>query len=66
MALVFHVPDLACSACVDTVTKAIQSVDAAAQVSADPKTKQVNVDTAASEAAVKTAITNAGYTVAQA
>lgn len=64
MSLAFSVPDLACSACVDTVTKAIQSVDAAAQVNADPKTKQVSVDTTASEAAIKTAIAEAGYTVA--
>lgn len=64
MALAFKVPDLACSACVDTVTKAIQSVDAAAQVSADPTTKQVSVDTTAAEAAIATAIAEAGYTVA--
>jgi len=64
MTLQLNVPDLACSACVDTVTKAVQAIDAAAQVSADPKTKQVSIDTSASEAAVKTAITDAGYTIA--
>ncbi|MBE9141485.1 heavy-metal-associated domain-containing protein [Nodosilinea sp. LEGE 07088] len=64
MTLNLTVPDLACSACVDTVTKAIQAIDATAQVNADPKTKQVSVDTTASEVAVKTAITTAGYTIA--
>jgi copper chaperone len=64
MTLNLTVPDLACSACVDTVTKAVQAVDAAAQVNADPNTKQVSVDTTASEAAIKTAITTAGYTIA--
>ncbi|WP_035985347.1 heavy-metal-associated domain-containing protein [Leptolyngbya sp. KIOST-1] len=64
MTLQLTVPDLACSACVDTVTKAIQAIDGAAQVSADPKTKQVDVTTTASDAAVKQAVTDAGYTVA--
>jgi copper chaperone len=64
MTLSLTVPNLACSACVETVTKAIQSVDATAQVSADPKTKQVSIDTTALEAAISAAITGAGYTVA--
>ena len=45
MTLEFTVPNLACSACVEAVTKAVQAVDAAAQVNADPKTKQVSVTT---------------------
>ncbi|PZU95649.1 MAG: copper resistance protein CopZ [Leptolyngbya sp.] len=64
MTMQLTVPNLACSACVDTVTQAIQAIDAAAQVNADPKTKQVNVTTAASEAEIKQAIAAAGYTVA--
>lgn len=64
MSLEFTVPNLACSACVDTVTKAIQAVDATAQVKADPATKQVEVATSASEAAIQQAIVGAGYTVA--
>lgn len=64
MALEFTVPDLACAACVDTVTKAIQAIDTTAQVKADPATKQVEAVTIASEAAIKQAIVEAGYTVA--
>ncbi|MFH7241436.1 MAG: heavy-metal-associated domain-containing protein [Spirulina sp.] len=64
MPLSFTVPNLACSACVETVTKAVQAVDATAQVNADPKTKQVNVTTESPEAAIKQAIIDAGYTVA--
>lgn len=64
MALALTVPDLACSACVEAVTKAVHGIDAAADVIADAKTKQVKVVTTASEAAVKDAITTAGYTVA--
>lgn len=64
MTIEMTVPNLACSACVETVTKAVQGVDPAAQVSADPKTKQVSVVTDASEAAVKDAIVAAGYSIA--
>jgi copper chaperone len=64
MTLSFTVPNLACSACVETVTKAIQTVDATAQVNADPKTKQVNVTTEVSEAIIQQAIIDAGYIVA--
>ena len=64
MTLEFTVPNMACSACGDTITQAIQAVDPAAAVQADPKTKLVNVETQASEAAIKQAITSAGYTVA--
>ncbi len=63
MMLEFTVPNLACSACVDTVTKAIQAIDTTAQVKADSTTKQVEVATNAAEAAIKQAIVDAGYTV---
>jgi copper chaperone len=64
MTLELTVPNMACSACSDTITKAIQAIDAAATVQADPKTKLVNIETQATEAEIKQAITNAGYTVA--
>lgn len=63
MALELRVPNLACSACVETVTKAVQSVDATAQVTADTKTKRVNIVTNTSETTIKNAITAAGYPV---
>ncbi|MGG6264349.1 heavy-metal-associated domain-containing protein [Leptolyngbya sp. AN03gr2] len=64
MSLQFTVPNMACSACSETITSAIKAIDPTATVSADPKTKQVNVETQASENRVKEAVTNAGYTVA--
>lgn len=64
MTLQLKVPDIACSACVDTVTKAVKSVDPTAQVEADPKTKLVRVETQQSETAIKAAIANAGYPAA--
>lgn len=64
MTLQLKVPKLACAACVDTVTKAVQSVDPAAEVQADPKTKLVKVQTQQPEAAIKQAIAAAGYPAA--
>lgn len=64
MTLAFKVPNLACSACVEAVTKAVKAVDSAAEISADPKTKDVSVVTSAPESAIKEAIVAAGYTVA--
>lgn len=60
----FTVPDMACSACSDTITKAIQAIDAAATVQTDVKTKQVSVDTQIAEADLRRAIAEAGYTIA--
>lgn len=64
MTLQLTVPNMACSACGDTITTAIRSIDPNATVTAGPKTKLVNIETQASEASVKQAITAAGYTVA--
>jgi copper chaperone len=64
MTLQLTVPNMACSACGETITKAIQSLDPAAIVETDSKTKQVQIETQAPEDAVKQAITAAGYTVA--
>lgn len=64
MALQLKVPNMACSACSDTITKAIQAIDPTATVQADTKTKLVEIDTQASETAVRDAIVTAGYTIA--
>jgi len=63
MTLQFKVPNMACSACSETITKAIQAVDPTANIEADPKTKLVNIETQAAENAIKEAVTAAGYTV---
>ncbi|RUR74205.1 hypothetical protein PCC6912_53060 [Chlorogloeopsis fritschii PCC 6912] len=64
MTLQLKVPNMACSACADTITKAVQTIDASATVQADTKTKIVLVETNAPETAIKNAIANAGYTIA--
>ncbi len=64
MTIQLKVPDIACSACVNTVTQAIKSVDANATIEADPKTKIVKVQSQQSEEKIKEIIAEAGYTAA--
>ena len=73
MTLQLTVPNMACSACATTIMQAVKVVsalrnsegtDPAAQINVDPKSKQVNIDTQANEAAVRDAIITAGYTIA--
>ena len=61
MTLQLKVPTIACSACVDTITKAVTAIDPTAKVEADTKTKMVSVETQKPETVVKEAITAAGY-----
>lgn len=62
MKLEFNVPNLACRACVETITNAVKAIDPNAKVEADPKTKQVVIETAASESSMREAIGQVGYT----
>ena len=64
MTIQLKVPDIACSACVNTVTQAIKSVDGNATVEADPKTKIVKVQSQQSEEEIKEVIAKAGYPAA--
>jgi copper chaperone len=57
------IPSMACSACADTITKAVNAIDATATVTADLGTKLVSITTAQPEAAIKSAIAAAGYAV---
>ncbi|MGM3309201.1 heavy-metal-associated domain-containing protein [Anabaena sp. WFMT] len=61
MTIKLTVPGMACSTCATNITNAVKAVDANATVDADPKTKLVNVDTQASETAIKEALVTAGY-----
>ena len=64
MTLQLKVPNMACSACGESITTAIRAVDPKATVQTDSKTKLVRIETQASQAAVKEAIAAAGYSVA--
>lgn len=61
MTIELKVPNMACGACGKTITKAVQEVDPKASVQTDPKTKQVIVESNASESSVREAIAAAGY-----
>jgi copper chaperone len=61
MTLQLTVPNMACSACANNITNAVKTVDTSAIVQADPTTKLVNIDTQASETAIKDALAAAGY-----
>ena len=64
MTLQLEVPRLACSGCVNTLTKAIKAVDYNATVQAEPKTKLVSVETQASKTEIEEAIAAVGYPAA--
>jgi copper chaperone len=61
MTIELKVPSMACGACAENITKAVQSIDPAAEVKADPKTKEVTVESNVSESSIIQAIAAAGY-----
>jgi copper chaperone len=64
MTLQLKVPNMACGACANTITKAVTAVDPTAKIEADTKTKMVSIETQKSETAIKEAIAAAGYPAA--
>jgi len=61
MNIQLKVPDMACGACVQAITQAVVALDSDAIVKADSQTKQVTVETQASESSIRDAIATAGY-----
>ncbi len=59
----FSVEGMSCGHCVSAVTRAVQQVDAAANVQVDLSKQTVAVTTGATTDAVKAAIEQAGYPV---
>lgn len=58
------VPDMACGACVSTITQAVQAVDPSAEVKTDLASKAVAITASVTAEALTEAIQQAGYTVA--
>jgi copper chaperone len=56
------VPSMACSACAETITKAVNAIDTTATVNADLSSKLVSITTSQPETVIKSAIAAAGYT----
>lgn len=57
----FQIDSMTCGGCVRSVTKAIQALDAAAQVTADISAHTVQVQTTVTQAAVVAALDEAGF-----
>ncbi len=57
----FHIENMTCGGCARSVTKAIQSVDPAAEVKADPGSHKVDVTSSASRDRLVAALTEVGY-----
>lgn len=57
----FHIDNMTCGGCARGVTKAIQSVDADAQVTADPSSRLVEVKSSASPEQLAAALRDAGF-----
>lgn len=60
--LTFQVKDMTCGHCVATITKAVQAVDAGAEVETDLATHKVMVESDTAPAMIEGAIRDAGYT----
>lgn len=57
----FQIDNMTCGGCVRSVTKAIQSVDPAAEVNADTSTHKVDVKSSAAREKLAAALTEVGY-----
>jgi copper chaperone len=58
-----HVDGMSCGHCIAAVTKAVQALDAAAQLEIDLSAHSVRVDSSASIKQIVAAIEDAGYSV---
>lgn len=61
MTLQLTVPNMACDVCAKNITNAVKALDVNATVTADPKTKQVDIETESAETAIREALEKAGY-----
>jgi copper chaperone len=65
MNLMLSVPSIGCSSCIETITKAIQAVDASAIVIGEATTKSLNIDSQLPETKIRELIAIAGHKVAE-
>ncbi len=65
MQTTFTVSDLACGACIDSITQALHAIDPHAKIVASAQTKLVQIDSELPVTTLQAAIVNAGYTVSK-
>jgi copper chaperone len=63
MTVEIKVTSMVCQACANTITKAIKSLDAEADIKINLETKIVNINGKPSETEIKEAIAAVGHTV---
>lgn len=63
MSLNLSIPSIGCVSCIETITKAIQSVDPSAKIAGDALSKSLEVDSQLSEIKIRELIAIAGHTV---
>lgn len=63
MTIKLKVPSMVCDGCVSTITQAIATHEPEAQVDIDLDTKEVAVETTASESSIRQIIVAVGHTV---
>lgn len=61
MTIELKIPEMTSGACAKIITQAVIDIDPRATVKADIKTKQVIVESTASDSSIKEAITSASY-----
>ena len=59
----FRVTDIHCDACIRSLTAAVRDLDDTASLQADLETKLVRIETTVPDAAVASAMRDAGFTV---
>jgi len=57
----FYIPNMTCSGCAKSVTKALQSVDPQARVETDPPAREVRVVSSLDRSSFLAALNEAGY-----
>lgn len=62
----FHIENMSCGGCAKSVTAAIRSVDAKAEITTDPPNRKVEVTSNASRAELEAVLEEAGYPAASA
>lgn len=61
MSFKISVPSIGCSSCIETITKAIQSVDSSALIAGDVPTKSIEVTSQLTESQIRDLIESAGH-----
>ena len=64
MNLTLSVPSIGCASCIETITKAIQTVDASAIVTGDAATKSLDIESQLTEVKIRELIAIAGHKAA--